>query len=138
MSLTRTTSLRLLKIGGIILIAFIIIGYSVWRTHTYIEGPAISIFEPVNGSALASSTVTVRGQALRVNIISINGNVISVDQEGNFTENIVLFPGLNILTITAQDQFKRHTEKRLTIMGLHQFPTVKATIGTSTDRIIPR
>lgn len=115
MNPTRTTTLRLFSVGTIVLVALVIIAYAVWRSLNYARGPEIVISSPSHGASIVSTTTKIIGQALRVKEISLNGKPISVDEQGNFTETIILFPGVNIVTLTAKDQFDRDTFKQIQI-----------------------
>ena len=117
MNLTRSKFSKLLRIGLFVLVAVIVVGYATFRSLPYVRGPVINIFQPVNGSTISSTTVEIVGRAERVNAISINGNPISIDESGNFKETLVVFKGMNFITIVAQDQFKRVEKTVLTIRG---------------------
>ncbi len=125
MPLTRTSFLRLIKICAAILIASIIIGYAIWRSLNYARGPHIEIFEPKDGSATTTNTITVRGRSERINNLTLNGNAVFIDEQGNFSEVIILFPGINRLTVAGRDQFGRSTETRLEIVGKGVLPEAK-------------
>ena len=114
--MTRTQFIRLLKLGIIILVAIAIISYAAWRSLAYARGPAIIIFQPENGSTAASSTIDIVGRADRVNSLTIDGMPISLDQQGNFRETVIVFPGANMITIGAKDQFGRATEKQIEVV----------------------
>jgi hypothetical protein len=120
MELTRTSTLRIIRYAGIGIVALIIIAYAIWRSLNYARGPQIEVIEPANGASISASTVVIHGRALRVNSLYLNGNSVSVDQQGNFNETIIVFPGLNILTLSASDQFGRKTGKELQIVGATQ------------------
>ena len=122
MNLTRTTTLRLIRILIIAILACGIITYAVFRSLDYARGPSITIIEPTDGSSTASTTVTIRGHVDRVNAININGNPIFMDVAGNFTQTLIIFPGLNKLMFSARDQFGRIVEKKLDIVGLGVLP----------------
>ncbi len=115
---SRTKTLKMIRIAAIFLVAVIIIAYAIWRSFSYARGPAINIFQPLNGSAVATSTVKIIGQALRVNSLSLNGKTVFIDQAGNFSETLIVFPGVNILTFDAHDQFGRETKKELELVGV--------------------
>lgn len=125
---TRTETVRLIRIALISIGVLIIASYAIWRSLNYARGPEITIFEPVNGSTIPSSTVILNGKAERINNITLNGDAISIDQEGNFRETVVIFPGINKITIEASDQFERNTKTELTLFGASEFPN-KRIIG---------
>jgi len=117
MNLTRTISIHLLKILGITLAVALIVAYAIFRSFNYAKGPQIIIFEPSNGASISSSSVIVRGLALRINSVSLNGNSLLLDEKGNFKETVVIFPGMNQLTLVAQDQFGRSTQTQIDVVG---------------------
>jgi hypothetical protein len=127
MQLTRTSYIRILRIAVAVIVIGLIASYAIWRSLNYARGPAITIFEPVNGSTVNSSTIEIKGRADRVNELIMNGQTISIDEKGGFDQTIVIFPGTNKITFTANDQFGRSTQKELDIVGIAEFKTLKAT-----------
>ena len=115
---SRTKTLRMIRIAVISIVALLIVAYAIWRSLNYARGPIINIYQPLNGSAIATSTVNIIGQALRVNSLSLNGKTVFIDEAGNFNETIVIFPGVNVLTFDAHDQFGRETTKELEVVGV--------------------
>ena len=114
---SRTTTLRLIRYSLLGLGGLIIVVYAFFRSLNYIHGPSIDIYQPINGSAIASTTVTIIGRADRVNTLSLNGKQIFIDESGNFKETIVVLPGINIITFSAQDQFGRTDNEQLELVG---------------------
>jgi hypothetical protein len=114
---SRTQNLRLIKTTGILILAFIIVIFAIFRSFNYISGPGLEIYSPINGANIESSTVRIIGQASRINKITLNGNPITIDEQGNWSETLIIFPGLNTITIEAQDQFGRTNKKQLNIVG---------------------
>ena len=114
--MTRTQYIRYIKIGIIIVAALIIVGYGAWRSLDYARGPAITIFQPVNGSTAASSTIDILGRAVRVNDLTVNGMSVSLDEQGDFKETVIVFPGVNVITLAAKDQFGRAVEKQIEVV----------------------
>ncbi|MFA6295668.1 MAG: hypothetical protein WC666_04645 [Candidatus Paceibacterota bacterium] len=122
MQLTRTTILRIIKLSGALMLTGIIIAYAIWRSLDYARGPEIKIFWPTNGETATSSIITITGQVLRVNKLTLNGNPITTDEQGNWNQDIFIFQGLNKLTLSAQDQFGRNTQASLDIYGIIPTP----------------
>jgi hypothetical protein len=117
MPLTRTTTLRLIKIAIIVFIAIIIIIYAISRSLNYTRGPKIDISEPTNGAVTASTTIDIVGQVERAHTLTINGSAVPIDEQGHFKQTIAIFPGINRPTLKATDQFDRTTETDLVIVG---------------------
>jgi hypothetical protein len=117
MNLTRSTTLRLIKIAAIALIAIIIISYAIWRSLNYARGPKIDINSPISGAVITSTTTEIIGQVERAHDLYINNGLISIDEQGHFKQIIVIFPGVNRISIKAKDQFDRTTETILEVVG---------------------
>lgn len=115
---TRTNNRKILKLFFITISVVIIIGYAFWRSLNYTKGPSLIISFPPNNSATSSRTLIIYGQAERVNNVSLNGRSITIDENGNFSEYMALFPGVNIFSLSASDQFQRQVKKELTVMGI--------------------
>lgn len=107
---------KILKIIVSITVVAIIVGYSYFAFSDYINGPDIIITYPENGSTITTSTVVLRGQALRIQDITINNRPILVDEQGNFKESVLLFHGYNAILIYAKDKFGRTTEYKMELV----------------------
>lgn len=104
---------KLLQISAVVLFFGVIAGYSYYQVADFAAGPEITISTPANGVATTSSFVTVSGSAERIAYLSLNGRQIFTDRDGNFKEPLLLSPGYNIITISAQDKFFRETSTQL-------------------------
>ncbi len=117
MNITRTTFLRIIKTTAIAVVAIIIITYAIARSLTYARGPKIDLNEPADGAVVSSPTVDLAGMIERAHDLTINGSAVSIDEQGNFKQTIVVFPGINKITLRATDQFDRNTETDIVIVG---------------------
>ncbi len=91
-------------------------GYSLYEARNIIRGPILEIFEPTDGSAIENPLIEIKGMAQNISSISINDRAITVDKEGVFNEKLLLSPGYNIIKLSAEDKFGRHTEKMLELV----------------------
>lgn len=93
--------------------ATIVVGYSYFVLSGYLHGPQIIISNPLNGFSTTTPLITITGVAVHANILSINGLRTPIDLQGNFTSQLILAPGYNIMTIAAQDRYNRTVEKTI-------------------------
>ena len=126
MELTRTSYIRILRIASAAIVIIVIVAYAIWRSLNYARGPAIIISEPANGSSAMASTISIKGHVDRVNNLTMNGGPISIDEQGNFVQSVIVFPGTNKITFVASDQFGRSEEKELDILGTVGFKVPSA------------
>ncbi len=121
MTFTRTEFAKSVRMSVLIIVIVIIVGYAAFRSLPYVRGPQIILFQPINGSTIASTTITVVGRALRINSLTMNDNPIETDESGNFKETLVVFPGVNVISFNATDQFKRMVRAELRVFGSETF-----------------
>lgn len=114
---SRTGNIALLKWFLLVLLLSVTTIFVLLRSLNYIRGPEIIIDYPVDGNTIASSSIKIRGQANRIVKIMLNDFPITVDEQGKWSENLLIFPGLNKITIKVQDQFGRIRIKQLDIVG---------------------
>lgn len=93
----------------------IVVGYSIFVLSGYLRGPRIILSTPQNGFSTTTPAIMVVGIAVRANSLTIDGAVVPLDLEGNFKDKLILAPGYNIITITAQDRYERTKEQKLEI-----------------------
>lgn len=112
----RNKAQTILKIVLSLSVGAIVLSYVFFNTRIFIEGPKISVFSPASGESMENNLIEIKGQALNTSFISINDRPITVDDEGNFTEEILLRNGNNIIIIDANDKFNRKVSKQLELV----------------------
>lgn len=120
--MTRTTTIRIIKLAVMIALIGIIFIYAISRSTNYARGPSIQISWPKDGITATSSTISISGIAERINKLTLNGNSISTDEKGYWNQTIIVFPGLNKISLEAQDQFDRNTRATINIYGIIPSP----------------
>ena len=97
-----------------LLIAFfaLLIAYSLFQARFVILGPQMSIESPKDNAVLTSNVLVVSGKAENVAYLSLDGQQIYTDKDGNWTEELIAPKGVSILELMARDRFGR--EKTIT------------------------
>lgn len=93
-----------------------VVGYVYFRSKDYRNGPVVSISYPQNGATVVSAVTEVSGIAKNVSSISINGKKVFLDERGTLSEKLLLTEGYNIITVKAEDRFRRSIEKKLELI----------------------
>ena len=117
MPFSRSSYIKLLKISVATIIAIVIVVYIFFRSLSYIKGPNIYIAEPANGTSIESNSINIKGQAQRISNLYMNGNPVTIDEQGNFNKTIGILEGTNIITLEGKDRFGRNTRTVLTLFG---------------------
>lgn len=113
MSASPKTVLRALII---LLIFFGIAGYAYTKSADLLSGPQIAVATPANGSTSDQERIIIRGTAQNISFLYLNDRQIYTDTDGTFREQLLLYPGYNIITIMARDRFERTTTKRIEVV----------------------
>lgn len=100
-----------LKIGILILLFVFLAGYTVFRTKDLVAGVHLEVSGITNYESYNDPLLMVSGNARRATELIINGRKIYITKEGDFSEKLLLLPGLNIISIKATDKFGKSKEK---------------------------
>jgi hypothetical protein len=84
----------------------------------------VQIEAVIDHTNTASSLIQIKGNAKNAVYLSLNGREIFIDENGMFTEPVVLLPGLGVVTLEAQDKFGKSSEKKFEIVYADESPTV--------------
>lgn len=79
-----------------------LLGYLGYQINVRLKPPALSISSPANGFIAKEQALLVRGATERETLVTINGQDIAADAEGNFHAQIFLSPGINTIAIAAR------------------------------------
>jgi len=116
----REKTRKWLKIFVIILAIAIIFGYGGFQFRNLVLGPRIWIASPIDGEATTTQVIAVTGTIKNAAFITFDGAQIFTDENGNWSEDIVLMSGYNVLTVTAKDRFGKVATKTLHIVYKNQ------------------
>ena len=106
----------ILKALVIAVFVLVILGYSIFQSQKIVHGPDITITSPISGSTTQESSVEIKGMAKNISEISLDDRPIYIDELGNFSEKLMLYPGYNIIKLKAQDKFGAKTEKTIELV----------------------
>jgi len=104
-----------LRIALGVVVLIVILSYVWVRSSDFIEGPVIIIHTPPSGET-TESLIQITGEAKRISNITLNDRKIFIDEEGHFKEQLLLSKGYNIITIEAEDRFKRAVRKTIELV----------------------
>lgn len=124
------------RFAKIILVVFFILllGYSFYEAQAMLFGPRISI--PSDTIVMHDAFTLIRGQAENIAELRLNGDPISVTEEGVFEEPYLLTPGTNRIVLDASDKYGRSTQKSIEIIYIADGAQMPQE-ATSTDGAVP-
>lgn len=99
-------SLTTISVSLLVLIFFTYLVYSYFR---FAGSPTLTINSPANNTVVASDQIELTGKTDPDAVLTINDQNIPVNESGSFSVSITLQPGINTLTITSTNKFRRQT-----------------------------
>ena len=93
---------QLVGIGISILFLFSILGYIGYQIYKFQSPPQITITSPEHEATTTDEIITIKGVTEVNSSLFVNDNLTELDQEGNFTYDITLNSGVNIITVTSK------------------------------------
>ncbi len=94
-------------IGASLLVAFVALGYIVTQIRSVLAPPYLQVSEPSSDQLVTSNSVVVSGKAEVGAEVLINNQPVLMDSFGQFTENLLLSQGLNVIEITEKNKFNK-------------------------------
>ena len=107
----RERLIKRIRWAVIVTIIVLISIYSLYEAQRLIQGPQINILGPQNGSIVGQSLISITGSVQNINRLKLNDRDIFQDEQGNFSEKLLLSYGYNSLKLDGWDKFGRKTEK---------------------------
>jgi hypothetical protein len=92
------------------LVAFVL-GFAAFNMRDILFGCTLTVDGITDGATVASLVFPINGSAPHAKRITVDGRSIAIDREGNFSENILLSPGYNIVEVALEDRFGKEKTK---------------------------
>ena len=83
-------------------------GYVRFQSRLLIEGPHLTLEGPENAVS-TERVVSLQGSAKNSTSVVLNGRAIDTDEDGQFSEPLVLESDYTIMTLRAKDRYGRET-----------------------------
>lgn len=106
----------LLRVGIALLLVGVIGGYAYAETVPFLHGPSIAVLNPLNGETVHNDLLSIKGSVRNVSFISMNGRPIFTNENGVFNEQLLLYPGYNVITLSAKDRLGRTAEQKVQVI----------------------
>lgn len=93
----------------IFIVALLLIFFIGFQYRSAIFGPPLSVSVPKDNSVISSQQIVVTGNTDSDATVSVNGLPAFVDNNGNFTKALAVFPGKSVITILSTNSYTRTT-----------------------------
>ena len=98
---------RTLVVGISLLVLLLAIFYVGRQIRSVLAPPYLSLSEPVSDQAVNASSIVVSGKSEVGATVSINNQPVPTDASGEFTEDLLLSPGLNVIEVVEKNKFNK-------------------------------
>jgi cytoskeletal protein RodZ len=89
--------------------------YLYFEFRSFVSDPRLVILEPVDGSSVSVTELLVSGETDRRAQIRINGEETIVGEDGRFSEQVTLTPGLNTISVSSVNRFGKERTKIVSV-----------------------
>ncbi len=134
-ALVATVAVTLLILG--------VISYLIVQVYKFQQAPELNISQPKTELTTNEDSVKVKGKVELPAVVEINGDVISVEQDGSFTVDISLVEGINTITVQAYKGNNKDNSTVLTRNVIYNKPEPKdnseedsATSDSSSEEVV--
>lgn len=108
--------MKTIKTTLLVLLFVFIAGYTVFNTKLIIRGVNLVVLGIENGESYKKGSLDITGNANKARHLLVNGRELNITQEGDFSDTLVLLPGYNIITVSAEDRFGKITKKTFEVI----------------------
>lgn len=98
-----------LGIGGLFLILFL--SFFGMRFSRFLGTPEMVVVEPADEAAFEEPIIKVKGNTEKESRLTVNGREITIDEAGNFEENLELAAGLHVLEFVSENRFGKTSKE---------------------------
>lgn len=107
---------RLLGIATAIIVLVGFVGYVTYQVRQFAAPPNLVITKPNNESVVAQETFTIEGKTEPGVVLYIDNLQASVNSSGDFSYPLTLRPGLNQVTVKAENRIKKQVTRVISIL----------------------
>lgn len=107
---------RTIVIGLSLLAVLVAVVYIGNQIRSVLAAPFLVINEPNSDQTIAANSIVVSGKSEVGASVFINNQPVLTDSSGQFTENLLLSPGLNVIEIVERNKFNKvsRIERKIT------------------------
>lgn len=107
---------KIISAGGIMLVLIVVVvSYLIFQFFSLKAAPTLEIASPTDGAKFSQSTIKVVGKTEPEIVVEVNGQQVSVAEDGSFTAELTAPSGISEIEVVALDKSGRMRKKVRTI-----------------------
>ena len=96
---------------------FIFAIYIILQSRFFLFAPLLTIHSSLLISTREGEEVLIEGKTDRLSRVYLNGELLSLDQEGTFSQKLIAGSGITNVEIKVQNRFGKESKKVITILA---------------------
>jgi hypothetical protein len=85
------------------------------EVNNFVSKPRLNIIKPIDGMTVTGSSTHVVGIAEKGALVFINDQPVLVNEKGEFSEDVGLKSGLNVINVKARSKFNKEDVKAVSV-----------------------
>lgn len=106
---------KMIIIGAVIMLVVSSFVYLYAQVNNFVSAPRLVIIKPTDGSTTDGNSTHLTGVAEKDAMVFINDQKVLVSENGEFSEDINLRPGQNIISVKARSKFDKEATQTVTV-----------------------
>lgn len=101
------------SVGALAAAVFVLFLFGFWglRVLAFAAPPVLVIENPPDRSRAGTPVISIRGRTEKESALTVNGREMRIDERGNFSEDIELQIGVNVLRFVSESRFGKTSEE---------------------------
>lgn len=100
---------------------FLVLAFYLYKNlNNFVANPELIILNPLSEAVITDTKVLVKGRTDVGNTLFINNQPVLVDDQGIFSENIVLREGRNVITVRSINQFNKEITRSISVEAQYE------------------
>jgi len=91
--------------------------YLTIQCRAFLFAPRLNVISPLLVSMRAGSEFTIKGNADKMSHVTLNGQAIAFDINGNFLQNVLVQKGVTRIEVASTSRFGKVSKKTITLVG---------------------
>ncbi len=112
-SLVITPKMMIISVVLILVVSSFVYLYA--QVNNFVSAPRLVIIKPADGAVTDGTSTHVTGVAEKDSLVFINDQKVLVSENGEFSEDVGLRPGQNMITVKARSKFDKEASQSVSV-----------------------
>jgi len=125
---------KIIIVSSILLLVISSFVYLYTEVNNFVSKPRLNIIKPADGTTVTGSSTHVTGIAEKDALVFINDQPVLVSEKGEFSEDVGLKAGLNVINVKARSKFNKEDTKSVSVNADFQNEIAQPSINDIPDQ----